>query len=145
MPENIVPVVVFATFGWIAWVIFSSLRRYKVARVMADVQMMFLSRFDSPQNMLAYVETESGRKFLTSLAHETGTPYGHILSCVRWGIMLIIFGGTLCVLRGANLVEQDPQVFGIIAIALGVGCEAAAAASYFLYRKLGVIEPTIRP
>jgi hypothetical protein len=145
MQDTIVPIAVFTTFGWIAWVIFSSLRRYKVARVQAEVQMMFLSKFDSPQNMLSYVETESGRKFLSSLAQETGTPYGHILSCVRWGILLIIFGGTLCVLRAASLVEQDPQVFGIIAIALGVGCEAAAAASYFLYRKLGLVEPTIRP
>jgi hypothetical protein len=140
--------VAFCTFicmiGWVTWVVFSSLRRYKVARVQADVQKAFLSRFDSVQDLLTYVETEAGKKFLNSLTQESGTPYGHIMECVRWGIVLVVFGGTLLVLRTLGIVDQDRLIFGIVAVVLGVGFEVAAAVSYFLYRALGLLEPNFR-
>lgn len=138
--DVLVGLIVFGTIGWMVWVIFSSIRRYKVAKIQAEVQTMFLSRFDSVQNLLAYVNTEAGKKFLSSLAQEAGTPYGHILSCVRWGIVFVVFGGTLSVLRAVGMVDRDRLVFGIVAIALGVGFELAAAASYYFYRSLGLLE-----
>jgi hypothetical protein len=69
--------------GFIVWVIFSSVRRYKTAWVQGEVAKAMLMRFDSAQAMLAYVETEGGKKFLSSLAQESGTAYGSILDCIR--------------------------------------------------------------
>jgi hypothetical protein len=139
MVEILVPIAVFTMVGWIVWVIFSSVRRIKTAKVQGEVARALLARFDSAQAMLAYVETEGGKKFLTSLAQESGTAYGSILDCIRWGLVFLIVGGTICWMHAAGMAEHDAQVMGILAVALGVGLEAAAAVSYFASRALGLV------
>jgi hypothetical protein len=125
--------------GFIVWVIFSTVRRYKVASVQGDVAKTMLMRFDSAQAMLAYVETDGGKKFLSSLANEAGTSYGGILDCMRWGVVFLIIGGTLCWMHAAQVVDHDAQIAGILAVALGVGLEAAAAISFFAARAMGLV------
>ena len=139
MESWLVPCAIFTMIGFIVWVIFSSVRRYKTAWVQGEVAKTLLTRFDSAQAMLAYVETDGGRKFLSSLAQESGTAYGSILDCIRWGLVFLIVGGTLCWMRAAGIVDHDAQVMGILAVALGVGLEAAALVSYFASRALGLV------
>lgn len=139
------PFIVFFTIGWIAWVVFSSIRRYKIARLQSDVQMRLLDKIDSSQSVLAYAETEAGRHFLNSLAveqTERATPHKCILSGVRAGIILIALGVALVSLH--SMVNGDgPQVcrfFGTLAIALGIGFELAAVATYFLSQSFGLLK-----
>ncbi|MGA3135147.1 MAG: hypothetical protein ABSC88_04045 [Terracidiphilus sp.] len=139
MGDWLVPIAVFTMIGWIVWVTFSSVRRIKTAKVQAEVAMALLARFDSPQAMLSYVETDGGKKFLSSLAQESGTAYGSILECVRWGLVFLIVGGTLCWMHAAGVVDHDAQVMGILVVALGVALEAAAAVSYLASRALGLV------
>jgi hypothetical protein len=139
MEDILVPLGAFTMIGWIVWVIFSSVRRYKTAWVQAEVAKGLLVRFDSAQTMLAYVETDAGKKFLSSLAQESGTAYGGILDCIRWGLVFLIVGGTLCWMHAAGVVDHDVLVMGILAVALGVGLEAAAAVSYYASRALGLV------
>ncbi|MGA3371286.1 MAG: hypothetical protein ABSC48_05940 [Terracidiphilus sp.] len=139
MADILVPIAVFTMVGWIAWVTFSSVRRIKVAKVQGEVAEALLARFDSAQAMLAYVETEGGKKLLSSLVQEAGTAYGSILDCIRWGLVFLIVGGTLCWMHAAGVVDHDAQVMGILAVALGVALEAAAAVSYLASRALGLV------
>jgi hypothetical protein len=142
MPTDVVAILaVFSTISFITWTIFSSVRRYKVARVQADVQTVLLARFDPAQNMAAYVETDAGKKFLSSLALEKEAPLAPTLECVRWGIIVIFLGGALCLLRGLHAIDPDAIVPGVLALALGVGFEVAAFTSWHLYRSLGLNEP----
>jgi hypothetical protein len=139
--DIVVPISACGMIGWIAWVIFSSIRRYKVAKFQAEVQAKLLERFDSNQSLLAYVETEAGKGFLKALAVEQTTPYGRILNGVQAGIVLTVFGAALLALRGT--VEDAGQalhVFGVLAIALGIGFLLAAGASYWLSRSFGSFE-----
>ena len=133
-------IAVFSTISFITWTIFSSVRRYKMARVRADVQTVLLARFDSAQNMAAYVETEAGKKLLSGLAFEREAPLAPTLDCVRWGIVILFLGGALCLLHGMHAIDPDAIVPGILALALGVGFEVAAFASWYLYRSLGLTE-----
>jgi len=139
MAEWLVPLAVFTMIGFIVWVTFSSVRRIKTARVQGEVAEALLARFDSAQAMLAYVETEGGKKLLSSLVQESGTAYGSILDCIRWGLVFLIVGGTICWMHAAGVVEHDAQVMGILAVVLGVALEAAAAVSYFASRALGLV------
>jgi len=139
MENWLVPCAVFTMIGFIVWVIFSTVRRYKVASVQGDVAKTMLMHFDSAQSMLAYIETESGKKFLNSLWQEAGTSYGGILDCMRWGVVFLIVGGTLCWMHAAGIVDRDAQVAGMLAVALGVGLEAAAAISFFAARAMGLV------
>jgi hypothetical protein len=65
--KTLVPFFLFVVLGWITWVIFSSIRRYLVAKTQSAVQMRLLEKVDSSQSLLAYAETDSGRRFLESL------------------------------------------------------------------------------
>ena len=139
MVDILVPIAVFTMVGWIVWVIFTSVVRYKTAKVQGEVAEALLARFDSAQAMMAYIETDGGKKFLSSLAHESGTAYGSILDCTRWGLVFLIVGGTVCWMHSAGVVDHDAQVMGILAVALGIGLEAAAVVSYYASRALGLL------
>jgi hypothetical protein len=141
--DILVPFFVFFTIGWIAWVVFSSIRRYQVAKFQAGVQVKLLEKIDSSQSVLAYAETEAGRNFLNSLVVEQPqnvTPYKSILSGVRAGIMLIALGVALLSLHSLAGNDADADRFiGTLAIALGIGFELAAAATYFLSQSFGLL------
>jgi hypothetical protein len=141
----VVPFFVFATIGWLAWVIFSSIRRYLMAKMQSGVQMRLLDKVDSSQSLLAYVETESGRRFLESLRVEQGEhamPYRRILSGAQSGIVLIAFGAGMLGLHATGVApEREFAIFGVLALALGVGFGLAAGASYMLSRSFGLLEP----
>jgi hypothetical protein len=144
MAENVlVPFIVFFTIGWVAWVVLSSIRRYQVAKLQSAVQMKLLEKIDSPQSVLAYAETEGGRGFLNSLAveqAERSTPYKSILSGVRAGIMLIALGAALLSLHSyAGDGALTDLFIGTLAIALGIGFELAALATYFLSQSFGLL------
>ena len=133
-------IAVFGTISFITWTIFSSVRRLRIARAQADVQTVFLSRFDTAQNMAAYAQTDAGKGFLNGIRFEHESPVGPVLACVRWGIVLLFLGAALVILRAIGAVDPDTVVPGVIAIALGLAFEAAAFASWYLYRALGLTE-----
>jgi len=133
-------IAVFGTISFITWTIFSSVRRLRIARAQADVQTVFLSRFDTAQNMSAYAQTDAGKGFLNGIRFEHESPVGPVLACVRWGIVLLFLGAALVILRAIGAVDPDTVVPGVIAIALGLAFEAAAFASWYLYRALGLTE-----
>lgn len=144
MAANIwVPFIVFVTMGWIAWVVFASIRRHQIAKFQAGVQMKVLEKIDSSQALLTYAETEAGRQFLDSLAverTEQATPYKSILSGVRAGIMLIALGAALLSLHSyAGDGALTDLFMGTLAIALGIGFELAALSTYFLSRSFGLL------
>jgi hypothetical protein len=131
----------FFMIGWIVWVLFSSIRRYKIARFQSEVQTMLLQKLETGQSLLAYLETPGGRQFVDGLTTERITPYERILSSTQAGIIIAIFGVALLVLRSrVENAEPAITVFGTLAIALGLGFGIAAAASYFLSRSFGLLD-----
>jgi hypothetical protein len=144
MHKVLVPLFVFVTGGWVAWLIFSSIRRYLLAKMQWGVQMRLLEKVDSSQTLLAYAETESGRRFLESLRVEQGEPttsFQRILSGVQSGIVLISFGVGMLLLHGYGVApEREFTVVGVLALALGIGFGIAAFASYLLSRSFGLLQ-----
>src|SRR6266853_263869 len=86
-------------FAWFAWVIFSTIRRYKVAKLQAEVQTRLLDKVGSGQELLAYAQTEAGKSLLESLSVERPSPYGRIFSVLQIGIILVLVGAALLFLR----------------------------------------------
>jgi hypothetical protein len=145
MGEDIlVPLFVACMFAWIAWVIFSSIRRYLLAKMQSGVQMKLLEKVDSSQALLAYAETESGRRFLESLRveqMEPAMPYGRILSGAQSGVVLSAFGIGMLLLHSTGVAtEREFTIFGGLALALGIGFVLASAVSYVLSRSFGLLE-----
>ena len=147
MPVDIlVPLSLFFMMGWVVWVLFSSVRRYKIAKFQAEVQSHLLQRLDSSQSLLAYVETEAGKQFVDGLGTERITPYERILSSAQAGIIIAVFGVALLWLRSMGGVDQEHAmtIFGTLAVALGLGFGIAAAVSYFLSRSFGLLDRSHR-
>jgi hypothetical protein len=146
MSHEIVPLFLFAMIGWIAWVIFSTIRRYLLAKMQLSVQMRLLEKVDTSQTLLAYVESESGRRFLESLRVETGEPampYQRILGGARTGIVLIAFGIGMLVLHSTGSApDEEFTVFGGLVLSLGIGFGLASMASYLLSRSFGLLQRT---
>ena len=141
MTDVLVPLSLFFMIGWIVWVLFSSIRRYKIAKFQADVQSRLLQRLDTSQSLLAYVEPPAGTQFVEGLSTERVTPYERILSSTQAAIIITAFGVAMLVLRSKLPFSDEAfTVFGTLAIALGVGFGLAAGASYFLSRSFGLFD-----
>ena len=138
-PDTIPIITVFSSFSWVAWLLFSSIRRYKVAQLQAEMQGRLLQRFDSPDALLGYAQSDAGRQFIKSLDIERSSPYTQILKGVQVGIVFIFFGAGLLRLHAWNIGDEGALVFGTLALALGLGFGVAAAVSYFLSRSFGLL------
>jgi hypothetical protein len=132
------------TISWIVWVVFTSVRRYLIARTKATLQEKILQRIDSSEALVALTASDSGRRFLESVTIEEtqprSSPFNRILFGVQAGIVLAIFGVAMLFLHH-HLYEPGPGfiIIGTGAIGLGLGFLTAAAASIFVSRQLGLI------
>jgi hypothetical protein len=142
MSEDLVIVPAFLIFwGFVVWMIFTSVRHYKSTKLQADIQNKLLDKFGSSQDLLNYVQSEAGKQFLHSLIVERRTPYGRILSAAQASVLLAFFGGALLFLRSrVSGAEEGFLVFGTLFLALGVGFACSAAASYFLSKSFGLFK-----
>ena len=145
-PELIIPITLPAMFAWFVWVIFSTFRRYKIAKLQAGVQTKLLEKVGSGQELVTYAQTDAGKQLLESLQVErtvSQAPYGKILGALQAGIVLFCFGIAMVWLRShvsTNVEGADGfTVLGALSIALGLGFGISAAASYFLSRSFGLL------
>jgi len=113
--DILVPFFIASMFAWIAWVIFSTIRRYSLAKMQSGVQIKLLEKVDSSQALLAYAETESGRRFLESLRVEQvepAMPYRRILSGAQSGVVLSAFGIGMLLLHSTGVApEREFTIF----------------------------------
>lgn len=140
----IVSISLLALVGFLAWVIFSTIRRYQVAKLQASLQANLFNRIDSTETLISYISSEAGRASLEALALDSGNraaPYQNILLAVQTSIVLLALGASLLILHHMSLLRDDSAVImGVIPIALGIGAAVAAFVTYTLSRKFGLIK-----
>lgn len=141
MAEEVILFPIFFTLiGFVIWTIFSTIRRYKTTKLHAELQAKLLEKFGSGQELLAYVQSDAGKRFQESLTVEQKTPYGRILGAAQVSIILILLSFAFLFLRGRVLgAEEGFLVFGTITLSLGVGFGLAAALSYYLSKSFGLL------
>lgn len=127
-------------FCWFAWMIFSTIRRYKIAKTQAEIQLRLLDRVGSGPELLAYAQTDTGRGLLESLKVERISPHGRIIGAVQAGIVFLFLGGGLLILRHQIAgADEGFAILGTLSSALGAGFVLSAVASYFLSKSLGLL------
>lgn len=133
----------FALGAWILRTLIISYRQGKVARMQADLQQRLLERFGSSPELLAFLQTEAGDRFVEPLQveEERRSPYGRILGAVQVGVILICGGAGLLFLDG-RLPFDDERAFlflGTVATTLGVGFLLSGGVAYWLSRNWGLL------
>ena len=130
------------------WIIFSTIRRYLVAKLQASLQAKLLDRLDSTEAIHALVSTEEGRKLISSLRldqDDRGAPFRSILLGAQASIVLSVLGLAFLLLHARKILPDDGAVvLGTVPLALGIGFGVAAAATYLMSRNFGLLGETHR-
>lgn len=138
--------------GVLIWLIrlFVDHRRWnRLSKIQTDVHTKLLDRFSSNEDLLAYIQTTAGRRFLESAPipiHEgsrpLGAPFARILWSVQAGVVLAI-GGAGILFVSSQFTDEPAQFFfvvGMVTLALGGGFIVSALAAYILSQRLGLLD-----
>jgi hypothetical protein len=142
--------VMLAVGSGIIWLIRTLIdyRRWsRLSKIQTEVHNKLLDRFTSNQELLAYIETPAGKRFLESapIAVESpraiGAPLGRILWSAQAGAVLTILGIGIEIVSANSLEEIAPPLaaFGAVIIALGIGFVVSALLAYVLTRRFGLL------
>jgi len=140
--------VVTGTAVWAVRTVIEHRRWTKVSKTQFEVHARLLDRMTTNEELLAYIQTPVGRRFLESgpapmsaEPHAVGAPFSRILWSVQVGIVLIAAGIGMVFLN--QRVEPDFSIFllvaGVLTLALGGGFIASGAAAYGMARRLGLL------
>jgi hypothetical protein len=131
-------------------------RWQRAAKMHMDIQNKLLDRFGSSSELLAYLDTPTGRG-LTELqlpglaspgSHRMDAPAGRIFWPLQTGIVLTFAGIGLHYMGnrvGFRVMSQPISGFGDLVVAIGLGFFVSAIASFFLSHRLGLVPPVNRP
>jgi hypothetical protein len=147
-------VIVTCTLIWLIKSLVDYRRWSRLSKVQTDAHNKLLDRFSANEELLAYINSPSGKRFLESApimldasTTSLGAPVRRILWAVEIGAVVACAAGGLLFARRYVPAEvgQGLSVIGVVAAALGIGFVVAATASYVISRRLGVLAPPAAP
>jgi hypothetical protein len=143
---------VFAAIaGALAWLIKTVIehRRWtRMSKIQTEVHYKLLDRFNSNEDLLAYMQTPAGRRFfeagpmpVVEAPRSLNAPLSRILWSAQVGAVLTLAGLGLEVVatRSIEEISQPLSAIGIVVLALGIGFGVSAAMAYVLSKRLGLI------
>ena len=148
-------VMVILALAWLVRTAIDYRRWGRINKVQTEVHTKLLDRFSGNDELLAYVKSPAGAKFLESAPitldgapRTMGSAMNRIMWSMQAGIVLAACGiGMNYVSYRVDPYNQDPVfTISVILLSLGIGFFASAALSFFLSRRLGLIaEPQTSP
>jgi ABC-type multidrug transport system fused ATPase/permease subunit len=139
---------------WLVRTLIEHRRWSRVSKVQADVHNKLMDRFTANEDLLAYIQTPAGKRFLESAPialdgapRAVSAPVGRILWSVQVGLVLAAAGfGLQYVSRSIEKTVAQPLfAMGVLAISIGIGFVVSAIVSYVLSRRLGLWETAAAP
>jgi hypothetical protein len=141
-----------ALLGVLVWVVRSVIghRRWlRVSRVQAEVHTKIMDRLTTNEDLLAYIQSPAGRRFLEASPvvdggdsqPRPGLPSGPILWSTMAGIVLTVLGTGFRYAAALVVTDVQPafQIVGIIIIALGIGFLLSAVLAFIVSARMGLI------
>jgi len=129
--------------------VFGHRRWLRQSRVQTEVHTKILDRLQSNEEVLAYIQTPAGQRFLEAgpspkrepEPRAIGAPLGRILWSVQAGVMLLALGIGFWLVQRNALEDLAPAfgAMGTIAVVLGVGAICSSALAYVLSARLGLL------
>jgi hypothetical protein len=140
--------VVVGLLVWLVKTVSDSRRWGRLLKTQTEAHNKMLDKFSTHEELLAYISTPAGRRFLESgpvvvngSPAFAGGPIRRILWATEVGLVLVCGGGGLFIAR-RNLPGDLPQMMWLVSafvISLGIGFILSAGASYVLSRRMGIL------
>jgi hypothetical protein len=139
-----------AVLTWLVRAVIQHRRWIKASQVQADVHSKLMDRMTSNEELLSYIQSPAGRKFLEaapiqpeaeSPAH--GAPVGPIIWSMMAGIVLSTVGVGFRAASSSigDEAQRGFNVIGIIVLSLGLGFILSSLMAYVVSARLGLFQP----
>ena len=157
MMEGFMILTIFGTIvGVVVWLIRTLVeqRRWsRLSRVQTEVHGKVLERLTSNDELLRYIDTPAGRRFLESApipvegARQVSAPVGRILWSMQAGLVVAAAGvGLEWVSSSVDKDTAQPlYALGVVALCVGIGFVLSAVISFVLSRRLKLFESPAEP
>jgi hypothetical protein len=149
---DVVPFMVFVcVLGSLIWLIrllIENRRWNRIFKLQTDVHGKLIERFGTSQELLTYMGTESGKRFLEAApipvdferTQPVPSPVARVLTPLQIGIVLTLVGIGFLYLRSSLTQGTTPLlVFGTLALTTGIGFIISAGVTWFLAQHLGLM------
>lgn len=149
--------VVLAIVTGLVWLIKTLVdhRRWsRISKIQTEVHNKVLDRMQSNEDLLAYIQTPAGKRFLESAPipiespRSIGAPLGRILWSAQAGAVLTVLGIGIMLVSQNTLEEVAPPLaaMGAIVMALGIGFLVSSGLAFILTRRFGLLnDPSAEP
>ncbi|MEX2272491.1 MAG: hypothetical protein WD690_13540 [Vicinamibacterales bacterium] len=139
---------------WLLKALIDHRRWLRVTKTQTEVHTKLLDRFSSSDELLAYMKTPAGARFLESapIALDAGpgrsavsAPINRILWSVQAGIVLLLAGLALFVGRNWTTFEEVRlmlAMMGTLGSFIGIGFIVSAGAAWVLSQRFGLMDGT---
>jgi len=132
---------------WLTRVLLENRRWTKVFHQQNEAYNRLLEKFGSSEDVLAYMRSDSGRRLLEFPAIPTGlgsglgwnNPIARVLTPLQFGIVLTLVGLGFFLLKARGDIEGPLFMFGVLALAVGLGLIISAGISWAMARHLGLL------
>jgi hypothetical protein len=139
--------VLVGVLTWLVRAVIQHRRWLRLSKVQADIHTKLMDRLTSNEELLAYIQSPAGRKFLESAPIQSepdsptlGAPVGPIIWSMMAGIVFATVGVGFRLAAG-SVTDQAQQAFtvvGVIILALGAGFILSSIMAYLVSARLGL-------
>ena len=135
-------------FVWVVRTIIDHRRWLRLSRVQAEVHTKLLDRLTTNEDLLSYIQSPAGRRFLESAPitmeqepRATTAPISRIIWSLQAGLVLAALGSGFWFVQQNVSAEAAEGFFiiGVLALSLGVGFTASALLAYVVSTRLGLV------
>lgn len=133
---------------WLTHVLLENRRWNRIFKLQTDVHGKLIERFGTSQEVLTYMGTEAGKRFLEATPIAVGferqepvpSPVARVLTPLQIGVVMTLLGLGLILVRYSVPDAAAPLlVLGTIVLTPGLGFIISAAITWILARRLGLM------
>lgn len=139
---------VLGTLIWLIRILLENRRWGRIFKMQTEVHGKLIERFGNNEELLSYMNTEAGRRFLEAAPIPIGfepdrrvpAALSRVLVPLQIGVVLTLLGIGLLILRH-NLpnISSNLLVFGIVVLMPGLGFIISAGITWMLAARLGLM------
>ena len=149
--DYIIPFLVFvfilSALLWLLRVLLENRRWNRILKLQSDVHGKLLDKFGGSQELLTYMNTEAGKRFLESgpmpvaadLISAGRVSLSKILTPLQLGVVLFLIGAVSFSLQSIPGGETAFRILGMLGLALGIGFIISAGLAYLMAKHLDLL------